>query len=371
MRGSRFLRLLGLLVAVTPASAQQLTIGVGAPLSGPDAIFGEQIRVGVEQAVADANASGGFLGQPARVLPGDDGDDPKKGLEVAQRFVDAKIPFVVGHLSSAVTVPTSAIYAQAGMLDVTPSAIAPLVTERGLQTVFRTCGREDRQAEVAARYLATHFARVAILHDRTGPGKDLADAVRKRLFGGAAKEVFYGGIAKGTRDYTALVARLKASGAQVVFWGASQTEAGLLAHQLRDADARIVLMGGIGIASDEFATLAGAGADGTLIVFPQDPRRRPEAASLLRRLQAKGTEPDATTFYAYAAVQVIRAAVDAAKSLDPAAVAAAMHAGTGFKTVLGELTFDAKGDPTLSDFTVYVWHKGPTGRMAYDSLANS
>lgn len=371
MKGLRLFYLFGLMVAAAPAVAQPLTIGVGAPLSGPDAIFGEQIRLGVEQAVADANASGGFMGQPARVMSGDDGDDPKKGLEAAKRFVDAKIPFVVGHFSSAVAVPTSAIYAQAGMLDITPSAIEPLVTDRGLETVFRTCGREDQQAEVAARYLAAHFARVAFVHDRTGVGKGLADAVRKRLFGGDAREVFYGSLEKGTRDYTALVARLKASGAQVVFWGGTPTEAGLLAHQLRDANARIVLMGGLGIASDEFATLAGAGAEGTLMVFPRDPRRRPEAASLLRRLQAKGIDPDGTTFYAYAAVQVIRAAAEAAKSVDPVAVAAAVHAGTAYKTVLGDLTFDAKGDPTVADLAVYVWHKGPSGRMAYDDLADS
>ncbi len=194
--------------------------------------------------------------------------------------------------------------------------------------------------------------------------------MRKALPGGRAKEVFYGSLEKGTRDYTALVARLKTSGAQVVFWGGAPTEAGLLARQLHDANSRIILMGGLGMASDEFASLAGAGADGTLMVFAKDPRRSPRAADLLRRLQAKGIEPDGTTFYAYAAVEVIRAAADAAKSVDPIAVAAMMHSGMTFKTVLGDLSFDAKGDPTTTDLAVYVWHLGPTGRMNYDDLAN-
>ena len=366
MRGLRRLGVVCALVFGAPAMAQQLQIGVGAPLSGPNAVFGNQIRLGVEQAVADANASGGFLGRSARVVPGDDGDDPKDASKVAKRFADTKIGFVVGHFSSAATVPASALYAQAGMLDITPTAFEPLITERGLRTVFRTCGREDEQADVAARYLATHYARVALVHDRTETGKGLADAVRRALPGGRAKEVFYGSLEKGTRDYTALVARLKTSGAQVVFWGGAPTEAGLLARQLHDANSRIILMGGLGMASDEFASLAGAGADGTLMV----PRRSPRAADLLRRLQAKGIEPDGTTFYAYAAVEVIRAAADAAKSVDPIAVAAMMHSGMTFKTVLGDLSFDAKGDPTTTDLAVYVWHLGPTGRMNYDDLAN-
>jgi branched-chain amino acid transport system substrate-binding protein len=106
------------------------------------------------------------------------------------------------------------------------------------------------------------------------------------------------------------------------------------------------------------------------MVFPQDPRLRPAAAGLLRRLQAKGINPDGTTFYAYAAIQVLQAAAASAKSLDPLAVAAAIHSGMVFQTVLGDLAFDAKGDPTVSDLGVYVWHKGPNGRIVYDDQAD-
>lgn len=358
-------------VSTPDASAQQVKIGLGAPLSGPDSVFGNQLRLGVQQAIEDGNASGGFLGERARIVPGDDGGDPKKGVDVAKTFVRTKIRFVVGHFSSAVTVPASAVYAEAGALDITPTAIAPLVTDRGLKTVFRTCGREDEQATVAAQYLTRHFTRIAILHDRTSTGKALADAVRKDLAGDGVREVFYGSVEKGTRDYPGLVSRLKAANVQIAFWGGTQTEAGLLVRQLRDANAKITLMGGVGIASDEFAGLAGPAADGTLMVFPRDPRRRPAAADLLRRLRAKGLDPDGYTFYAYAAVQVVQQAAAAAKSLEPAALTTAMHSGMTFRTVLGDIAFDAKGDPRTSDFTVYVWHKSPGGRMAYDDQANS
>ena len=362
---------LAVLATAAPSSAEEVRIGIGAPLSGPDALFGTQIRLGVEQAVADGNTSGGFLGELARPVPRDDGGDPKTGASVAKSFVGDKIRFVVGHFSSAVTVPASTVYAEAGVLDITPSAIAPLVTERGLQTIFRTCGREDQQAIVAAHYLDRHFGRIAIVHDRTGPGKALADAVRKSLASDNKKEVFYGSLEKGTHDFPGLVSRLRASGAQVVFWGGTQTEGGLLVHQLRDANVHIAFMGGPAIASDEFAGLAGPTAEGTLMVFPRDPRTRTSAAGLLRRLMDRGLEPDGYTFYAYAAVQVIQQAAAAAKSLEPAALAATMHSGMTFRTVLGDLAFDAKGDPKSSDLTVYVWHRSPTGHMAFDEETNA
>ncbi len=349
-----------------PAEAQ-LRIGIGAPLSGSDAVFGTQIRIGVEQAIADINASGGFLGQSASAVPGDDLGDPKRGADVAAAFARDKIPIVIGHFGSSVTLPTSAIYATAGVLDITPASTATAITRRGFSTIFRLCGRDDQQSLVATDFLLKHYQSVAILHDRTTGGKALADAVRKGLAAKGLKDVLYASLEKGDKDFGALIARLKASGARVAFWGGTQTEAGLLARQLHDAGAPIVLLGGSGIASDEFASLAGPGAEGTLMVFPMDPRQRPQAADLLRRLEANGTEPDAYTFYAYAAVEVVRQAADRAGTLEPADLAKAMHSGMPFSTVLGSIAFDEQGDVTTPDYGVTIWRKGPGGRVGpYD-----
>lgn len=355
-----------------PAKADPLRIGVAAPLHGADAIFGNQLRLGVEQAIADINASGGFLGRKAKLVPGDDGSDPKKGVEIAKGFLKSGVDLIVGDFSSVVTIPASAVYAEAGVLDITPSAFAPAVTDRGLATVFRTCGRDDQQAGVAAKFLLDrHYAKIAILHDRTTAGKELADAVRKALADAGTDDVFYGSFAEGSRDLSGLLRRMRSAGTQIVFWGGGASGAALVARQLRDAKARIPLFGGVALASDDFATQAGPAADGTLSIFPQDPRNRPDAADLLRRLDAKDLDPGGYVFYAYAAIQVIRRASEKAQSLAPQALADAMHSGMTFQTVLGPIAFDAKGDPKVSDLTVYVWHKGPTGRMGFWDQAKS
>ena len=238
--------------------------------------------------------------------------------------------------------------------------------------MFRTCGRDDEQAEVAARFLlARHIARVAIVHDRTANGKQLADAVRTRLGKAGVRDAFYGNVESGTRDVSGIVGRIKMSGAQVVVFGGSAAVGGLIAKQLRDANAHAFLIGGAALASDEFAAAADGGADGSMTIFPQDPKTRAAGADLLRRLRAKGTEPEAYVFYAYAAVQVVQQAMTTANSADPKTLAAAMHSGQVFKTVIGDLTFDGNGDPTNSDYAVYVWHKGAAGRMALDDQAKT
>ena len=354
-----------------PARAPPVKLGLSVPLSGPDAVYGDQVRLGVEQAVADVNAAGGLLGRKLQLETVDDGGDPKKGLAVARSLIGGHVQAVIGPFSSAVAVPASALYAEAGVLDISPSATAPLLTERGLASVFRTSGREDGQAAVAARWLLAHgTARVALVHDRTETGKDFADAVRRALAAAGTRDVFYGGFDKGAHDLAPLVARIKASGAQVVLWGGGAADGGVLARQLRDANVRATLMGGVAMASDEFATQAGPAAEGSLIVFPPDPRRDPLAADLLRRFHDRGVEPGAYTFSAYAAVEVIQQAAAASRSLDGRTLAETMRSGTMFNTVLGAMSFDDHGDPTTPGFIVYVWRKGAGGRMAFDDPAS-
>ncbi len=61
--------------------------------------------------------------------------------------------------------------------------------------------------------------------------------------------------------------------------------------------------------------------------------------------------------YSYAALQVFEQAAQAAGSVDRAKVLKAMKKGK-FKTVLGELSFDKKGDVSLPGYVFYEWSKG-------------
>jgi branched-chain amino acid transport system substrate-binding protein len=134
------------------------------------------------------------------------------------------------------------------------------------------------------------------------------------------------------------------------------------------------MMGGDGMADDEFAAIAGPGADGTLMTFSPDPRTNPDNKQIVDLFRSKrGFEPQAYTLYSYAAVQIIKQAAEEAKSADPKKVAEVMHSGKTFSTVLGDLSFDAKGDVTgysvagkkKDRYVLYTWKKGPDGRISY------
>ncbi|QCI62866.1 branched-chain amino acid ABC transporter substrate-binding protein [Phreatobacter stygius] len=357
---------LGLALAI-PAQAQ-IRLGVAGPITGPNAAFGAQLRQGTEQAVEDINAAGGILGQRITLSVGDDVSDPRQGVNVANKFVGDGIKFVIGHFNSGVTMPASEVYAENGMVFITPSATNPRITERGLWNAFRTCGRDDQQGAVAAAYLVRNYQgkKIAIVHDKTTYGKGLADETQKALNAAGIREVIYEGVNTGEKDFSALISKLKAAGVDIVYWGGLHTEGGLIVRQMRDQGVQAPLMSGDGIADDEFAAIAGPGAIGTLMTFPPDPRNRPEARAIVERFRTgRRFEPQAYTLYSYAAVQIFQQAAIATNSLDPKKVAEYMRSGVVFKTVIGDISYDKKGDITRADYVTYTWRRGADGKITY------
>ena len=344
-----------------------LKFGIGGPITGSDAAFGAQLKQGAEQAIADINDAGGILGKKISVSVGDDVGDPRQGVSVANNFVAAGVKFVVGHFNSSVTIPTSEIYQENGAIQITPASTNPRVTERNMWNIFRTCGRDDQQGAVAGDYIAQRFRgrKVAILHDRTTYGQGLADETKKTMNSKGVQEVLYEGINKGDKDFSAVISKVKASGADLVYWGGLHTEGGLIVRQMRDQGVNAPLMGGDGITSDEFATIGGPGVEGTLMTYGPDPRKRAEAKSVVDKFRAKNFEPESYTLYSYAAVQIFKQAAEAANSLDPKKVSEMMKSGRKFNTVIGEISYNPKGDITRLDYVMYVWKKDASGKITY------
>ena len=358
---------LGLGLAFSSVANAQIKIGVAGPITGANAAFGAQLKNGAEQAVADINAAGGVNGQKLELVVADDAADPKQGVSVANKFAGEGVKWVVGHFNSGVSIPTSQVYEEAGILQVSPASTNPTFTERGMWNTFRVCGRDDQQGLVAGGYLADKFKgkKVAVIHDKTPYGKGLADETRKTMESKGVKAAMYEGVNTGEKDYSALVSKLKQTGVDVVYFGGLHTEAGLIIRQMRDQGLNAPLMSGDGIVSAEFTSIAGPGAEGTLMTFAPDPRKNPSAKDVVAKFRAKNFEPEAYTLYSYAAVQIMADAAKQAKSTDPKKVAEAMKSGTAFKTVIGDLSFDKKGDITRPDYVMYVWKKGADGKIDY------
>ncbi len=361
---------LALSLLLAGSAHAQVKLAVAGPVTGANAAFGAQLTQGVQQAVEDINKAGGILGQKIEVEIGDDVSDPKQGVSVANKFVGDGVKFVVGHFNSGVTMPASDVYAENGVLFITPSATNPKITDRKLWDAFRTCGRDDQQGMVWAELARDKLKgkKIAVIHDKTTYGKGLADAALDNMHKFGVKEVLYEGVNTGEKDYSAIVSKVKESGADYLMWGGLHTEGGLILRQMRDQGMNTIMISGDGITDSEFASIGGPGVEGTLMTFGPEPRNNPNAKAAVDSFRAKGFDPQGYTLYSYAAVQIIKQAAEKANSLDPKKVAEVMHSGMPFHTVIGDISYDKKGDRTTVDYVWYVWKKGADGKIGFVQL---
>jgi branched-chain amino acid transport system substrate-binding protein len=342
-----------------------IRVATAGPMTGQYAAFGTQMRTGAEQAVTDLNAAGGVLGRQLALEVGDDACDPRQAVSVANQLAGRRVAFVAGHFCSGSSIPARDVYAEEGVLQISPASTNPRFTDEGKWNTFRVCGRDDQQGQVAGAYIARNMQgrRVAILHDNSAYGKGLADETKKALNAAGVQETLYAAYTPGERDYNALVSRMKAADIQVIYVGGYHTEAGLILRQAKEQGMNVTLIGGDALVTNEFWQIAGAAGEGTLMTFASDPRRRPTAAAVVQRFRARNVDPEGYVLYTYAALQIFAAAAARGSTVDPRRIAALLKSGGPWQTVLGDISFDAKGDVTVPDYVFYVWRNGSYAEM--------
>ena len=343
-------------LSAAPAMAQGITVATAGPMTGQYATMGTQMTNGAQQAIADINAAGGVLGKKLKLELADDACDPKQARSIAEKLSGMGIAVVVGDYCSSSSIPASEAYLDAGIVQITPASTNPVFTDRGMWNVFRTCGRDDQQGSIAGVYIAKTYKgkNIAILQDKSTYGKGLADEMKKALNKAGVKEKMYEAYTQGEKDFNALVSKMKANAVDVVYVGGYHTEAGLILRQMREQGMPSQMISGDAIATNEFWSITGPAGEGMMFTFGADPRKRPTAAEVVKRFKDKGVDPEGYTLYTYAAFQIWAAASAKANSLDPHKVAETMHHGT-WDTVLGPISFDAKGDITTIDYVFYRW----------------
>jgi len=351
-------------LGASAAVAEDIKLAVVGPMTGSQAAIGEELRRGAEKAVADLNAAGGVMGQKLNLIVGDDACDPKQAVSVANDVASQQVVFIDGHYCSGSSIPASAVYNEAGILQMSPGSTNPALTDdaaaKGWTNVYRTVGRDDAQGKVAGEYLATEYKgkAIAIIDDKSAYGKGIADETRKTLQAAGGKEVIDEQITAGDRDFSALISKLKAAHVEVIYFGGYEVEGGLIAKQARDQKLDATLIGGDALLTQQFYNVSGPAGDGTLMTFAPDPRKVPAAKKVVESFKKDGYEPEGYTLYSYATIQIFAAAVEAAKSTKLEDLTKVLQSGRTFDTVIGPIQFDKKGDIVNPAFVFYKWQGG-------------
>lgn len=332
-----------------------IKIGFLGPLSGDNANSGADMLNAAKLAVDEINADGGVLGQQVEIVSADDGCDPQTGTAAAQKLLVSGIVGVAGGYCSAAAIPETVVFHPRGIPFISSAATNPTLTERGMDTVFRTVGRDDQQGPFAARFLAGPGGakKLAILHNNTVYSKGLAEQTRAandelRL---GMEVVFFDAITPGERDYSSALTKIKTSGADTLYFTGYLAEAGLIVRQAKDLRLPLRLTGGDATNDAAVIKTAGAAAEGFISTTAPLPAFLSGAAGFTKTFTERfGAAPGPYSIYEYDAVKVLADAITRAASTDPKKVTKALRT-TQWNGLTGDIAFDGKGDRQK---TVYV-----------------
>ncbi len=347
-----------LLMASTAMAAGPVKIGLMAPLTGPWASEGQEMKQVLELLNADLNAKGGLLGQKVEVIAEDDGGDPKTAALAAQRLTTKGVAAVIGTYGSSITEASQNIYNESKIIQIANGSTAVRLSEKRLKYFFRTCPRDDEQGRVAAQTIQKMKAKnVAILHDNTTYAKGLAAEAKALLKG--VNIVFFDALTPGERDYTAILTKLKAARPDVVFFTGYYPEAGLLLRQKMQMKWNVPFIGGDAQNNPDLIKIAGKGAaNGFYFLSTPLPKDLPtkESKAFVDTYKKKYRNAPSSIYALLAGdgFRVITAAIKEKKSVDPDVLAAYLK--KGFKDdrgLTGRIAFNAKGDRVGELYRVY------------------
>ena len=253
------------------ASKTLITIAYQGPLTGGEAATGIAQFDAVSYAVAKFNAAS--TAYQVKVIPVDDQGDPAIALTVAPAIAkNTKIIGLVGPAYSAATIASLPFYKKGGLAMISPTASRVSLTDPASPDfggpIFHRIVLPDSSLGLALASKATAGvtnAKVFIFDDQSSYGVPLASYVMAGLkkIGAAANLVGTDSIPDSTTDYSALLAKIKASGANVIVFTGYFNQAAIFVKQLRNSGSKAIFAAGDGVFFPDYIKLAGGAAEGT------------------------------------------------------------------------------------------------------------
>lgn len=339
---------------------QTIKIGMGAPMTGDNAAFGQDISQAAKIAVSDA---GKFQGFSFELVAEDDGGTPEGGAAVANKLVaDPQVVAIAGHIFSGATQAAMPIYEAASIPMMSPSATNPPLTQSGSKVFNRCVFTDAAQGKFAAAYLYNTLSikNLAIMHDGQSYGQGLAQVVNDQFTALGGTVVALQAITPGESDYSATLADIASKKPEALFYGGYTAEGVVIVNQMKQAGLEgVIFFGDDGTFGQDFLDRTGANGEGaystSLIPPASDAKAKFDAAYLAAYGQPAGKlSPYSWTAYDSAAVlikaieSVAVLGGDGNLYIPRAALVAAVRATSGYQGLSGTVTCDSTGECSAS-----------------------
>ncbi len=354
--------LFALSVPALGTAGDTIKFGVAGPHSGDLASYGLPSVNAAKLVIDKVNANGGINGKKVEMLVEDDVCKPEISTNTATKLVSDGVDVVLGHICSGATKAAMPIYKNAGILVMSPSATSDELTLSGdYPNFFRTIAPNAAQSPAMIDFAINKLGltKIAIIHDKGDYGKPLAEGAKAYVEKtGKGEVVLFEGITPGAMDYSAIVQKIKQSGADVVVFGGYHPEASKIITIMKKKRLKTQFVSDDGVKDDTFIKVAGDAAEGVYAAGPQDNSNNPMAAEAKEAHKAAfGSDPGAFFEGAYAATVVMLNAIEKAGSTNLDDLKKVLQTEK-VATPVGAINFDKSGDAVGVGFSMYVVENG-------------
>ncbi|MDD0809529.1 ABC transporter substrate-binding protein [Curvibacter sp. RS43] len=282
--------------APLPAPKPPIRVGVIGPFTGPSADFGVPMLNGIQLAVNEINAVGGYLGQPLELVVKDDQADPDLGRQASEALVRDKVQATIGFCNTGVAAKSLEVFQNAHIPLIIPCATGTALTTRfpaPESYIFRVQGRDALQAPFMVDDLVKRgWDRVALFADTTGYGEGGHNDVVAALAARQLKPVHVARFALGVKDLSEELKRARAAGANVIFTYTVGPENAVVANGRKALGWKVPQVGPWPLSFPNFIEGARDAAEGALMVQtfiaePSNERRAAFLASYARQYKVR------------------------------------------------------------------------------------
>ena len=272
-----------------------------------------------------------------------------------------KITAVLGHRSSGLAIPASAVYESSQVIFIPPFATAQGLTGYNFQYVFRM----TPNAEVIADQLASvaeqlGYKNIITLYERNDLSRELAflfeDAAVKRSIKIAQNSSFF----EGEDNYRPLISQFTSKKFDAVFVASPPQPGGKMVKQLREMGVNTPILGNDSFNLPAYIETAGAAAKNTIVPAIYRPNsKNPYNTAFIQHYQAKyKEEPDYNAAQGYDSVMLLAAGIEKAGATIPPLLSSTMHYIPAWLGATGLHAYDAYGDLYGKHYVFNVWQQG-------------
>ncbi len=277
-----------------------LKVGVIGPFTGPSSDFGVPMLQGVQLAVDEVNAVGGYLGRKIELVVKDDQGNPDQGLKGSQELVAEGVAATIGFCNTGVAQKSLDVFQTARLPLIIPCATGSPLTAKfpaPQSFIFRTSARDAIQAPfVVDDIVRRGWSQVAIFADTTGYGDAGLKDVEAALASKGLKAVYVARFALGVKDLRGDLKAAREAGADVIFSYTVGPENAAIAVGRKELNWKVPQVGAWPLSFPFFINGAKEAAEGammaqTFIAEPSNERRAAFLSAFKRKFDKPMTVP--------------------------------------------------------------------------------